>query len=183
MVESCVRFKSPEALPADHIEPLFRDAFTQSEGEAEGRMIGALARALLDTTPSEDLRVYLAEEGDELVGAIIVTRLTFEDPIEAFIVAPVATHPDWQRRGIAQGLLRCGINDLRKAGVQLLMTYGDPAFYGKVGFKPVSPDAIQPPCDLSQPIGWIGQSLTGGELPKLDGRCSCVEALADQRYW
>jgi predicted N-acetyltransferase YhbS len=63
------------------------------------------------------------------------------------------------------------------------VTYGDPAFYEKVGFRPVSQDTLPPPLDLSQPDGWLAQSLTDNEVPRLHGPSTCVPAFNDPVFW
>jgi predicted N-acetyltransferase YhbS len=170
--------------PSDAAEAvqLVTAAFRASGGEAEGDAVGALVRNLIDTTPAHDLRGFVAEESGVLLGSIFFSRLTFEREAEAFILSPVAVDADHQGRGIGQALIRYGLEALRGQGVEVVVTYGDPAYYAKVGFLPLPTRLIAPPHPLSQPEGWIGQSLAGANLPAL-GRASCVEALDDARYW
>jgi predicted N-acetyltransferase YhbS len=72
---------------------------------------------------------------------------------------------------------------MKERGVRTVVTYGDPAFYAKVGFEPVSQDTIPPPLDLSQPEGWLARSLTQDPIEPLPGPSSCVEAFGDPAYW
>ena len=67
--------------------------------------------------------------------------------------------------------------------MDVAVTYGDPAFYGKVGFAPITEDQVRPPCTLSFPHGWLGQSLTGRPLAPLKGPSRCVAALDKPEYW
>ena len=57
-------------------------------------------------------------------------------------------------------------------GIDAVLTYGDPAFYGRLGFRPLDPRETAPPFPLSMPQGWLGR-LPGGEasgaLPPLRG--------------
>ncbi len=65
---------------ADSIVALFATTFAQSEGDAEGRIIGELARNILSNTPDEDIFVFSAnDDGGALIGVIAFTRLTFPD--------------------------------------------------------------------------------------------------------
>jgi predicted N-acetyltransferase YhbS len=162
---------------------LFTTVFSESEGEKEGARIGALARNLVTDTASRDLYGFVAADGDEIVGAILFSRLTFPKAIDAFILAPVAVHTAQQRQGVGQALVAHGLRELKKAAVDMVLTYGDPAFYNKTGFRPISQDAIVPPFDLSQPEGWLGQSLDGGPIEPILGGSSCVKALDDPTYW
>jgi predicted N-acetyltransferase YhbS len=72
---------------------------------------------------------------------------------------------------------------MKERGVRTVVTYGDPAFYTKIGFEPVSPGTILPPFDLSQPEGWLARSLTKAPIEPLPGPSSCVEAFGDPAYW
>lgn len=158
--------------------------FSASEGAGEGALVGGLARALLSETAPDDLRVFTASDGGVLVGAAIFTRLRYpEDPRTVFLLSPMAVATDRQGQGVGQALLRHALAELRADGVDVAITYGDPAFYGKVGFLPLTEDVAAAPLPLHQPEGWIGQSLTGAPLKPLAGPCSCVEALNDPRLW
>lgn len=172
---------SPEDTGA--IERLFITTFSDSEGPTEGEMIGRLARDLIDTTDKSDLYCFVAREDDQIVGSILFSRLTFESGISAFILAPVAVLTDFQGKGIGQKLITFGLGELSKDGVELAITYGDPAFYSKVGFLSVGEAVIPTPLPLQHPEGWLAQSLRGNELEPIEGRSSCVEALNKPEYW
>ena len=166
------------------IEHLFMQTFAESEGLAEGQMIRQLARDLIRSTPANDLHCFVARDNAQIIGSMICSRITFEPPaIQAFILAPVAVHPDHQGQGIGQRLLRFGLHALAKAGVELALTYGDPRFYSKVGFQPISTERIPAPLDLQQPQGWLAQSLSENAIPQIAGTAACVAALNNPAYW
>jgi predicted N-acetyltransferase YhbS len=171
---------------------LFEATFAASEGASEGAVIGDLVRALLSKTPSEDIYVFTAHDTRHdtahdkgtLIGGAIFSRLVYaEDPRSVFILSPMAVASHRQGQGVGQALLRHALTKLRDAGVDVAITYGDPAFYGKIGFEPLDPERVAAPLPLSMPIGWIGQSLTETPLVALTGACSCVEALNDPSIW
>lgn len=162
----------------------FGAVFTASEGAEEGKVIGDLVRRQLAETAPADIRVYTAWESEALIGAAVFTRLTYEaDRRTVFILSPMAVATDRQGQGIGQDLLRGALADLRDRGVDIAVTYGDPAFYGKVGFAPLSEALAPPPVPLSFPEGWIGQSLTDAPMTPMKGPCRCVDALADPAIW
>jgi putative acetyltransferase len=165
------------------IEKLFISAFSHSEGLAEGELIGGLVRDLLGTTAEEDLHCFIAREEGRIVGGIVLSRLWFESGIQAFILAPVAVAPECQGRGIGQQLIAFGLAALSQRGVELVITYGDPTFYAKVGFQPVSQAVIPAPLPLQQPHGWLAQSLRVEPIQPIQGRCTCVAALNRPEYW
>lgn len=162
---------------------LFASVFGDSEGEAEGRLIGRLAGDLLEKTDEGDLFNFVADQDGRIIGSIFFSRSTFDDGVEAFILAPVAVHSDFQGKGIGQALIDYGLKALKDRGVRVALTYGDPSFYRKVGFRPISPETIRAPFELSRPEGWLGQSLAGDSIDTLSGSCRCVEALNDPAYW
>lgn len=172
---------------------LFQLSFGDSEGAAEGEKIGQLARDLLEQTPANDIYVFVATNkknddhaSDRIVGCIMFTRFLFSDDPQttAFLLAPVAVHTASQGKGVGQGLLTFGIEFLRSIHVvDLIVTYGDPKFYSKVGFQPVTTDFIPAPFPLTQPHGWQGQSLKGQKIKKITGTSTCVPAFDKAELW
>lgn len=173
------------ALPNDaaEIERLFITTFSDSEGQAEGEMIGRLARDLMSGTAEADLYCFVARQDRQIVGCIFFSRITFESALKAFILAPVAVRTDRQGKGIGQKLITFGLNTLSKDGVELAITYGDPKFYSKVRFKCVTEAVVPAPLTLQHPEGWLAQSLKGDEIQPIKGQSSCVGALNKPQYW
>jgi predicted N-acetyltransferase YhbS len=169
---------------ADAIVELFTATFTDSEGAEEGALIGALARRLITETPTEDLRVFTAWEDGALLGGIFFTRLTYMgDPRTVFMMAPVAVATAHQGKGIGQRLIAHGLDALRQEGVDIVVTYGDPGFYGRVGFASVPEADLPAPHPLGQPEGWIAQPLAQTPISPLRGPARCVEAFNDPALW
>jgi predicted N-acetyltransferase YhbS len=168
----------------DAIVDLFKASFTASEGPEEGAQIADLVRNLLSNTPEPDRFVFTAEVQGCLVGGSVFSRLSYEnDERTVFVLAPVAVASDRQRQGIGQQLLTHGLARMRDAGIDIIMTYGDPAYYAKVGFRPIREADAPAPFALTQPEGWQGQSLTDRELEPLPGPCRCVAALNQAVFW
>lgn len=166
------------------IVDLFIWTFTASEGAAEGQSIGRLVKGFIDTTPDDDMVVFCAHEGPALVGCIVFSRLDYgQDDRTVFVLAPVAVRTDRQGEGIGQKLLPFGLGQLRPRGVDAALTYGDPRYYSKVGFRQITEDFAQAPYPLSHPHGWLGQSLADQDIEPLVGPCRCVPALDNPEYW
>lgn len=169
---------------ANAISELFESTFTESEGAQEGALIGALVRRLISETPIQDLRVFSAWEANTLLGCIFFTRLHYSgDPRTVFMMAPVAIATAHQGQGIGQRLIRQGLDAISREGVAIAVTYGDPAFYGRVGFTSVTGDDLPAPQPLQQPQGWIAQSLTGEPLTPIKGPVTCAPAFNDPSLW
>ncbi len=178
-----MNYRSHNPDDASLIESLFTSVFTKSESESEGLLIGKLSRELIAGTDVRDLYGFVAVDDARIVGAIFFSRLTFENAIDVFILGPVAIHSDHQGQGVGQSLINYGLGELKKSGVSIVITYGDPKYYSKVDFQLITEEIIRAPLRLSQPEGWLGQSLNGCPIEELPGNCTCVEALNDPVYW
>lgn len=176
-------FRESRKLEEESVVSLFVSVFSDSDGEQEGKLIGQLARELFDGTDGADLLNCVAELNGQIVGSIFLSRMVVANERAVFILAPVAVHSEHQGKGIGQGLIRHGLLELQKRGVKFVLTYGDPRFYEKVGFRPISSEAIRPPFELSQPEGWLGQSLCDLPVESLLGESRCVKALSNPVYW
>ena len=165
------------------VADLFTAVFTSSEGEQEGKLIGELASKLSSGIDDQEIICIGAYENDSIIGSIFFTRLRFNEAIRVYMLAPVAVSTGHQGRGVGQALINYGLDELRRRSVDVVVTYGDPAFYAKTGFRPLSENIIKAPQRLSMPIGWLGQSLTGAPIPVLEERPACVREFNDPLYW
>jgi len=119
-----------------------------------------------------------------IVGAIIFTRLRYDGPDQSvFVLGPVAVHTQEQSEGVGSALIRHGLDVLRRDGVGLATTYGDPNYYTRFGFIPTSQDDVSAPFSLQYPEGWMVQSLQGQDIPNLTSKCTCVSAFDNPAFW
>lgn len=162
---------------------LFNSVFSASEGENEGEIIGQLVSEMIRTTDSDDLLGFVCAADGSVIGSIFFSRLDLPSGKRAFILSPVAISSQMQGKGIGQRLIKHGIQQLKSRGVELLLTYGDPNFYSKVGFEQIGEDTIKAPQKLTYPEGWLAQSLTSAEITPEAGTARCVAALNKQKYW
>ncbi|MBI1285398.1 MAG: GNAT family N-acetyltransferase [Thiobacillus sp.] len=165
------------------VASLFTSVFTSSEGEKEGKLIGDLASELSSSADNQEIICIGAYEEGTIVGAIFFTRLRFDDPVKVYMLAPVAVSTSHQGKGIGRALIKYGLNELKNSSVAVVITYGDPSFYSKVGFQPLSESVIQAPLKLSMPEGWLGQSLTEEPITTISERPTCVKEFNSSVYW
>lgn len=179
-----MEFRPCDSGRTAELEALFTATFSASEGPEEGRLIGDLVRDMIATVPHDDIRVMTAVDGSEIVASAVFTRMEYpEDERTVFILSPVAVATARQGRGVGQALLRHGLNDLRVRGVDIVLTYGDVAFYARVGFTPISERDARAPQPLQYPAGWLGQALNGSPLGVIRGPSRCVAPLARPELW
>lgn len=164
---------------------LFKNAFTDSEGEKEGALIAKLVTDFL-TMPvnDDDMYIFVAQDNNNrIVGCIVFSRLTYPKGENVFVLAPVAIATDCHCQGIGQALINFGLKALKEKGVSVATTYGDINFYSKTGFVPISEELIKPPLPLSYPAGWIAQSLNSENIVPIEGKPSCLQAINSPEYW
>lgn len=165
------------------IQNLFKNVFTESENEEHGSIVSHLVGDIITLTDDQDIYGFIAKNEKELIASIFFTRLHFEENIETFILSPVAVKTNFQNKGIGKNIINFGIKKLKQQGIGSLFTYGDPNFYAKVGFKHVNDKIIQAPYPLSQPHGWLYQSLNDDKIKSLTGTPVCVDAFDKAEYW
>ena len=76
----------------------------------------------------------VSEEGGEITGHILFSRL-WADRAEMFAaLAPMAVHPDRQRSGLGSALVRAGLESAREFGAHGVLVLGHRAYYPRFGF-------------------------------------------------
>jgi putative acetyltransferase len=178
-----MNYKILDKNSKEEVASLFTSAFSSSEGEKEGRLVGNLASELSACADNQEIISFGAYEEESIIGAIFFTRLRFNESIKVYMLAPVAVSTSHQGKGVGQALINYGLNELKNRSVAVAITYGDPSFYSKVGFQALSENVIKAPLKLSMPEGWLGQSLTEEPIPTINERPTCVKNFNDPAYW
>lgn len=156
-----------------------RAAFGQ-EDEAE------LVAALLEDPSAEPRLSLLALVDDEPLGHVLFTAVTIggaERSCPAAILAPLAVHPEVQRRGIGKALIEDGARRLAAAGVRLLFVLGHPAYYTKSGFVPAMSFGLRPPYPIDPQEAWMVRALDPNAVGTVSGTVSCARSLDRPEYW
>ncbi|ADZ72071.1 GNAT family N-acetyltransferase [Polymorphum gilvum] len=91
----------------------------------------------------------VAETPDRrIVGHIAFSRVTGAGAghrLHVSCLASLSVHPDFQRLGIGSQLVESSLADLRKAGEDLVLVLGPPAYYPRFGFDPVLAQKVHGP--------------------------------------
>lgn len=128
-----VRTQRPEELA--EVMALGDLAFGPEEG------IGPLIEAL-QADESFTGQSYVALAGDRVVGHAMLTRcfLDTEDRVLTIpVLAPLAVHPDLQKRGVGRAVVGHTLAEAERAGAIGVVLEGDPAYYARLGFEPAEP--------------------------------------------
>jgi putative acetyltransferase len=124
-----IRLERPPDAPA--IRQVIELAFGQP---AEADLVERLRQACADA-------VSLVAVDDGIVGHILFTPVTVEGGGRRVVgmgLAPMAVHPDWQRRGIGSQLVRSGMDIMRDRGYPFVVVVGHPEYYPRFGFERAS---------------------------------------------
>lgn len=158
----------------EFIERLYPAAFPEED-------MLPLVSTLLAGEP-EILSLVASIDG-EPAGHILFTMCGVAgNPSGAALLAPLAVAPEWQRQGVGAALIREGLYRLEQASVGQVFVLGDPAYYGRSGFK--AETAIAPPYPL--PEEWRGawQSVSlGGATPPDRGELLLPKEWMQPALW
>jgi len=97
------------------------------------------------------------------------------DGIIAMGLAPMAVHPDHQRRGIGSMLVREGLRACRAIGANVVVVLGHPGFYPRFGFIPAAARGLRSRYDVPDEAFMVVELEPG----ILDGREHMVEYMPE----
>jgi putative acetyltransferase len=129
-MDADIRTERPEDADSIHAVTIaaFMDAPHTSHTEQfvvrELRRAGQLAVSLV------------AALGGQVVGHVAISPVTISDGTgDWFGLGPVSVVPRYQRRGLGSRLVRDALVRLRAAGGRGCVLVGEPAYYGRFGFR------------------------------------------------
>lgn len=106
----------------------------------------------------------VAEAEGNVVGHVAVSPVTISDgTIGWYGLGPISVLPAWQGRGVGSELMRAALSALREMGAAGCVVLGEPAYYGRFGFK-AEPGLVLPdiPPEYFQAISFGGANLPCG---------------------
>jgi len=86
---------------------------------------------------AQRLTLSLVDERDgELIGHVAVSPVDVSDGTRGwFGLGPLSVLPAWQGQGVGSGLMHAAMQRLRELGAGGCVLLGDPAYYGRFGFR------------------------------------------------
>jgi putative acetyltransferase len=130
--------------------PTDLQAIREINEQAFGRKLEA---DLVDTIRASDRFVpelsLVADEGDELVGHVLLSYVDLEPGSHQILqLGPLAVRPQQQRRGVGTALMREALRLADKRAEPMVMIEGNPAYYGRFGFRSSHELGVEPPPDV-----------------------------------
>ena len=139
----------PKAFPDEDLLPLVREQLRDPD-----RTISLVA--VIDST---------------VVGNIIFTKCGVSGrTVKGALLAPLAVDPVHQNRGVGSALIQAGLRSLQEQAFSIVFVLGDPAYYGRFGFKTESSIGTPYPIPPEWSDAWQSQWLVdpvgipGGKL-------------------
>lgn len=121
----------------------------REELPTDSEAIYAVHAASFPTTTEADIVAGLREAGrlsvslvccdrDLLVGHVAFSPVGINLTAGGLGLGPIAVLPDYRRQGIAESLIRAGLEAGRILGYRFVVVLGDPDYYRRVGFRAAS---------------------------------------------
>ena len=130
MTTALIRPETPADLP--HVHEVVSRAF------AAEPVVADLLQELRRSWAWADLSL-VAELDGAVVGHVSLTTALMDAPdrlVRVLVLSPLSVAPHAQGAGIGGALVRAAIEAAEQAGAPALFLEGDPAYYGRFGFRP-----------------------------------------------
>jgi putative acetyltransferase len=165
-----------ESLSGDTagIEKLYAEAFPDED-------LLPLVRELLGLGLGVVSLVGVRE--NTIIGHINFTFCNVEgEERKVALLAPLAVTPALQKQGIGSRLIQTGFEKLKKAGIAHIFVLGDPAYYGRFGFRTEDRIATPYPLPTEWRGAWQSVKLIDEDAP-IEGRLSVPEPWRHVALW
>jgi putative acetyltransferase len=123
----------------------------------------------------------VAVMGEKTVGHILFSPVaiqTEERLVTALAVAPMAVHPEFQKRGIGSELVRRGLKRCQNLGYEVVIVVGHPKYYPRFGFAPARKKGLEAPFPVSDEA-FMAIELAPGALNGISGMVIYPPALEE----
>lgn len=156
-------------------------------GIAEGGEVANLVADLLSDETARPLLSLVAKSDGNLVGHVLFTAATLLPGCEVSvqILAPLGVLPGFQSTGVGGSLIREGLDQLTRSGVDLVFVLGHPGYYPKFGFQPAGVLGFDAPYPIpsEHADSWMVQELKPGVIETFSGTIKCSAVLNQPQHW
>ena len=160
---------------------VYLDAFPDTENDLEAN----IAVDLLSDEIATSVVSLVAENDNGIVAHIAFSQVTNlkDASLVAYILAPLAVRTEYQKEGIGSQLIQQGLEHLSSKGIDTVLVYGDPNYYGRFVFSENLAKGFLPPYGLKFPHGWLGLTFNQANDQKWPIQITCVEVLNNPVLW
>ena len=113
----------------------------------------------------------IVEDGEEIIGHVMLTKVVVSTATgrqSALLLAPLSVVLARRRQRIGATLVMETLDRARRAGYAAVLVLGDPAYYGRFGFRPSAEFGIRSANAIEDPFV-LALALTPGGLTNLAG--------------
>jgi predicted N-acetyltransferase YhbS len=110
----------------------------------------------------------VADRNGQLIASLRITDISIGELFGAALLGPLAVDPDFHGQGYGRKLVAEALDDMKAAGVALVVLVGDEPYYGRFGFKPALPGSIAFPGPVN-PARILAAELVPGALARYRG--------------
>ncbi len=170
-----------EALESDADE--LKDMYLRAFDESEAATVAAVALRFLSEESADPVLSLLAEE-EQILGHVSFSPVYLSQThrLIGYLLAPLAVHPDFQKKGIGSQLVKLGLDRVSSLGAGYVFVYGDPKYYERFGFEANKASPFIPPHPLQYPYARQGMILNENKTLK-GGSITCSSAFDDPNMW
>jgi putative acetyltransferase len=158
-----MRIRTEQVMDIPKIDAVNRAAFASA---TEAAIVDVLRSS------AENVTSLVAEEDGEILGHIMFSpvQLIGAADVCATALAPMAVTPDRQRAGIGSALVRAGLEECRRLGIDAVFVVGHPTYYPRFGFKSASSLGFVCEFDVPDEAFMVAELMAGA----LDGKTATV---------
>jgi putative acetyltransferase len=108
------------------------------------------------------LAELVAEQGGEIIGHVLFSRMTADSPKAVAALGPVSAAPLAQGQGVGSALIRAGLEACRAQGMDAVVVLGHPTYYPRFGFSAQAARQLISP--YAGRAAFMAMALTAGAL-------------------
>jgi predicted N-acetyltransferase YhbS len=103
---------------------------------------------------------FTARVGTLLIGSVRLTPITIGDT-RAVLLGPLTVEPPFRERGVGKALIKRAMDEAKGKGHSLVLLVGNEPYYGKHGFKQITPGLVTMPGPVDPARLLVAELLPG----------------------
>jgi predicted N-acetyltransferase YhbS len=84
----------------------------------------------------------VADRNGRLIATLRITEVSIGGVPGAALLGPLAVDPEFRGQGYGRQLAAEAMDEMKAAGIAVVVLVGDEPYYGRFGFRPVQPGSI-----------------------------------------